>query len=238
VTLATGRRLSTARAQIAALGITLPVVLQTGAQIVDPTTGQLLYCNPVPRADAAAAVRLLVAQRLQPILYENTVRDQHLFIGPPEYDSPALRLYIAERPDLVRRLGYDDLVQVDAPLELAAIDALEALEPAAAQVTSVHCRTLLSYSPRLDAYFLEILHASCSKGDALQRVAQRLGIAMSEVIAVGDNYNDREMLQMAGLGVAMANAEPEILALADHVTASNDEDGIAHLVDQLLVASS
>src|SRR6185312_5143013 len=114
---------------------------------------------------------------------------------------------------------YDALMQVDAPLELAAIDTLAALQPAAAQVTSVHCRTLLSYSPRLDAYFLEILHASCSKGDALQRVAQRLGIAMSEVVAVGDNYNDREMLQMAGLGVAMANAEPEILALADHVTA-------------------
>jgi hydroxymethylpyrimidine pyrophosphatase-like HAD family hydrolase len=60
---------------------------------------------------------------------------------------------------------------------------------------------------------------------------------MSAVVAVGDNYNDREMLEVAGLGVAMANAEPEILAVADHVTGSNDEDGIATLVDELLVAS-
>jgi len=53
---------------------------------------------------------------------------------------------------------------------------------------------------------------------------------MADVVAVGDNYNDREMLQAAGLGVAMANAEPEIRAVADRIIPSNDEDGIAALL--------
>ena len=86
----------------------------------------------------------------------------------------------------------------------------------------------------LDSYFLEIFHATSSKGEALRHLTRHLGIAMSDVVAVGDNYNDREMLEVAGLGVAMANAEPEIIAIADRVTRSNDEDGIAALIDDLL----
>lgn len=234
VTLATGRRLSTAGHYSAALGITLPLILQSGAQIVDPASAEVLYRNPLPGGRAAAVVRITVEEGVQPILYENRAVDQSLLIGPPEYDSPPLKRYILERPGRVQRLSYDELAAVEAPLELAVIDALPAAQRVAARVTLAHCRTLISYSTGLDSYFLEVFHATCSKGEALRHLAQRLGIAMSEVIAVGDNYNDREMLEAAGLGVAMANAEPEIIAVADQVTRSNDEDGIAALIDDLL----
>src|SRR5947209_7429046 len=90
VTLATGRRFATVKAQIAALGITLPVILQTGAQIVEPATGRLLYCNPLSGSDVAVAVDLLLAGGLQPILYENSVLDQRLCTGPAERDTRAM----------------------------------------------------------------------------------------------------------------------------------------------------
>lgn len=234
ITLATGRRLATVRPQLAELDITLPVILQSGAQIVDPTSGEVLYCNPLPRDEVATAVRLTVAAGLQPILYENSALAQHLLTGPAAHDSPAMRRYAMARPDLVRRLSYDELAQLEDSLELAIIDDLQKVKPLAGRLSLAHGRTLISYSAALDSYFLEVFHVTCSKGEALRHLTGHLGLAMSEVVAVGDNYNDREMLEVAGLGVAVANAEPEILAIADRVTGSNDEDGIATLVDALL----
>lgn len=236
VTLATGRRLSTTAPYARELGLTLPVILQSGAQIVDPVSGAALYRNPLPRDEVADGVRLLVDAGLQPILYENRAVDQHLITGPEQFDSPPMRFYATEQPRLLRRLSYEELARVEEPLELAAIHDLDRIKPAAARVTMAHCRTLISYSNALDSYFLEVFHATCSKGEALRVLTRQLGLTMDEVVAVGDNYNDREMLELAGLGVAMANAEPEIIAVADHVTRSNDEDGIAALVDLLVDA--
>lgn len=233
VTLATGRRLATALPQIEGLDIKLPVILQSGAQIADPVSKQMLYSNPLPPSEAAMAVRIAIAEGVQPILYENRVAGQCLFTGPPEHDSRAMRQYMDGRPNIVRCRSYDNLPLVEAPLELAVIDDLAVVRRVAACLHLAHCRTLISYSANLDSYFLEVFHATCSKGEALRHLVAHLGLSLRETVAVGDNYNDREMLEMAGLGVAMANAEPEILAIAGRVTRSNEEDGIAALIDDL-----
>src|SRR5438876_11636593 len=78
--------------------------------------------------------------------------------------------------------------------------------------------------------FLEILPQGSSKGAALEFVAQHLGIPLSEIIAVGDNLNDLEMIRTAGLGVAMGNAPPELRAQAGYVTSTNDEGGLAEVI--------
>ena len=75
-----------------------------------------------------------------------------------------------------------------------------------------------------------------NKGTALRAFCDRLELDLSQVVAFGDDYNDLEMLQEAGCGVAIANAVPEILASADQRTSSNEEDGVAvwlkeHLAD-------
>ena len=76
-------------------------------------------------------------------------------------------------------------------------------------------------------FYLEILHPEANKGAAVQALAQHLGIAMTEVMAIGDNHNDLDMLLAAGLRVAMDNAVPEVKQIATHVVPSNDEDGVA-----------
>ncbi len=83
---------------------------------------------------------------------------------------------------------------------------------------------------------MEISAGGVSKAFALARLAEELGIAQSDVVAVGDMPNDLPMLAWAGLGVAVANAHAEVLAAADEVTASNDEDGVAQLIERLLGA--
>ena len=76
-------------------------------------------------------------------------------------------------------------------------------------------------------YNIEINHFEVNKGTSLIKLAGLLGFEGAEVMAIGDNDNDKAMLEMAGLGVAMANSVPEILGLADYVTTSNDEEGVA-----------
>ena len=72
-----------------------------------------------------------------------------------------------------------------------------------------------------------------NKADGLQELIDQLGIARGEVASFGDNYNDVEMLKLAGTAVAMGNAVDEVKALADYVTTSSDQDGIAHALAHL-----
>jgi Cof subfamily protein (haloacid dehalogenase superfamily) len=81
---------------------------------------------------------------------------------------------------------------------------------------------------------LEVTAAEVSKRRALQCLSEQLGIPPNQVAAFGDEHNDREMLAWAGRGVAMGNAAPDIKALADVVTCSNDEDGVAEVIEAWL----
>lgn len=81
--------------------------------------------------------------------------------------------------------------------------------------------------------FVELLGRGVTKGAALARLAARLGVAAADVAAFGDQLVDVSMLEWAGLGVAPANAGPLVHAAADEVTASNDEDGVAVVLERL-----
>jgi Cof subfamily protein (haloacid dehalogenase superfamily) len=84
---------------------------------------------------------------------------------------------------------------------------------------------------------VEISAAGVTKASALERLCRRLGIAASEVVAVGDMPNDLAMLDWAGTGVAVANAAREVLDAADEVTAANTEDGVALVLERILAAN-
>ena len=77
---------------------------------------------------------------------------------------------------------------------------------------------------------LELNIATAHKGNSLKRFAEHLGYTLDNCMALGDGTNDLSMIEAAGLGVAMANAHPLVLAAADHVTATNDEDGVAKAI--------
>lgn len=84
------------------------------------------------------------------------------------------------------------------------------------------------------ARWVGMLHPEATKGAALAALCARLGIAREEVIAFGDHLPDASMLRWAGLGVAVANAQEAVLAAADRIAPSNDEDGVADILDEFL----
>ena len=83
--------------------------------------------------------------------------------------------------------------------------------------------------------FLELMHKEGTKGEALKFLANHFGCDLSETIGVGDSWNDHEMIEVAGLGVAMGNAIPALKEIADYITTSNNEDGVKYVIDKFIL---
>lgn len=81
---------------------------------------------------------------------------------------------------------------------------------------------------------LELTHYTATKGNALLKLGELLGIRREQIMAIGDSGNDYAMLKAAGIGVAMENADEEVKEVADFITKSNKEDGVAYIIEQLL----
>lgn len=82
---------------------------------------------------------------------------------------------------------------------------------------------------------IEIMEKNVSKGNSLKYLCEKLNIAQEEVIAIGDNENDISMIKYAGLGVAMGNGDNNIKSISDIVTSTNDEDGVAKIIEKYIL---
>lgn len=86
---------------------------------------------------------------------------------------------------------------------------------------------------RSEPYFLEVTEVGIDKASTITNMVKKLGKSVDNLICCGDGFNDLSMIQAAGIGVAMANAQERVRAAADYITKSNDEDGIADVVENL-----
>jgi len=106
-----------------------------------------------------------------------------------------------------------------------------------ANITGIQQHLRSVYNGRLNIYpskatYLEVMDTRGSKSNAVRFVSERLGLKPAEIIAMGDNYNDAEMIQFAGMGVAMGNAPDDIKAKADYVTDTNNNDGVRKAMEK------
>lgn len=144
-------------------------------------------------------------------------------------------------------------IEVVKPLELALVDGddpiqgmatgfvakmLEAERAVKASEWAGECGCVRTEYPARDVSILDLLPSGVSKGWALERLAARLGIDRKETMAIGDNWNDVDMLEWAGQGIVMANAATELRSLAKmrgwKQTQSNDADGVAVVLESAL----
>jgi Cof subfamily protein (haloacid dehalogenase superfamily) len=202
-----------------------PVICYQGAVVADPTTGEFLRHIPIPLATAREAMEAVIDAGF----HLNCYVDDELYVAEitPEARSYADFQHIPVHAvgDLLAWLDRDPtkLVAVGVPAEL---DALEReLKPRFAGKLFV-AKSL--------PHFLEFAHPSVSKGSGLEFVAELLGFGPAETVGCGDGENDRELLDWAGYGVAVANAHPDILARADLVVPPVHEEGIAAMLEAYL----
>ena len=90
----------------------------------------------------------------------------------------------------------------------------------------------LTYVTTSLPFFLEFMHREVSKGMAIERLADHLGVSLKQMVACGDGNNDASMIQAAGLGVAMGNATDYLKSFADEITLTNDQDGIIPIIEK------
>lgn len=88
---------------------------------------------------------------------------------------------------------------------------------------------------RSEPFFIEIMPKNVDKATSLDRMLETVGLTRENTICCGDGFNDMTMIEYAGIGVAMANAQPPVKEVADYITKSNDEDGIVHVIDKFIL---
>ena len=202
-----------------------PVVCYQGAVVADPRSGEFLLHVPIPLADARDAMDAV----LDAGYHLNVYVDDELYVA--EVNAEARR-YSEFQHIPVNAVGDLRAWLSSPPTKLVAVgdpDELNALEAELKPRFAGH----LFISKSLP-YFLEFAHPEVSKGSGLTFVAERLGFAAEETVACGDGENDRELLDWAGFGVAVANAHPDVLARADLVVPSVQDEGVATLLEAYL----
>jgi len=225
VVLASGRNIHSMRAYAEALGIGGPegfLICSNGAEILSADGSRVHYRNLMSPQDCREAVALIEAIGLPWQVYEGGAIHVSKLNDWTRIDSglTGQPVKLIEDPEPYFDRGQLKFVCPGEPGTVAS----------AARDLTEHFRGRLSVLVS-KPYFLEILDIRSDKGIALERLAGMLGIERRAVMAVGDAHNDLGMLRWAGLGCAMANAAPEVMAAAAWVSErSNAEDGVAWLI--------
>ncbi|ALS23923.1 MULTISPECIES: Cof-type HAD-IIB family hydrolase [Paenibacillus] len=229
VTLATGRMYASAKQLAAELSLNVPLITYMGSLVKNALDGQVLYERTVP-LDAARAIFEFCRDRG---LHLQTYVDDVLYVQESNEKAEAYAA-LSKIPYTVYP-DFEKLVLMPSA-KLLIIDDSEVLDRIAPSLRELAGGSV--HMTKSKPHFLEIVHAEGTKGHALSHLAQHFGLELSQVIAIGDSWNDREMLEVAGLGVAMGNAVDALKEIADYVTLSNNDDGIKHVVEKFILQTA
>lgn len=240
VTLATGRRFPPTQALARDLGLDTPLIVHNGALIQEAADGAILYHRHLDREAARAAVELARRAGCVPFVHNNAFDGQVVFY---EDDPSSCRFpgyFSADDPRFVRLPDVTGRLERD-PIRVVAFGDLAAatrLRDALAARPDPRLRIIFWPDAFPGLSIVEVFHPEATKGAALAVLAARLGVPRDAVLAAGDHVNDVEMVAYAGLGVAMGNASSEVKAVARHVAATNDEDGLADVLESLVLGGA
>lgn len=232
--LCTGRIFSEGVKELAGeLGLSLPAIVRNGTAIQDLETGAVLDRHPVPPDAIRLGLDVMLPLGLSPVVEEGPLKQDRLFTLPAESCHPAVFHFARLWKRLAHLHHLDaavDLYAVDDPNWLGACGTRRATKQAADALERLPGIAVRWYGDGLsehDPHCTDISPAGCSKASALARFAAQHDIALSETFAIGDFFNDVEMLQEVGWGVAMGHAPDAVKAAADAVTLDNARDGCA-----------
>jgi Cof subfamily protein (haloacid dehalogenase superfamily) len=206
-------------------GIEDPVVCYQGAAVADPRTGEFLRHEPIPLELARETITVLQDQGFHVNCYVN----DELYVA--EVTSEADR-YAGFQNLPLHAVGDLAAWLSEPPTKLVTIDDPDVLEGLEARMKKRFAGRL--YISKSLPFFLEFASPEVTKASGLEFLSEHLGFTAERTVAFGDGENDVELLEWAGFGVAVANAHPRVLAVADWVCPSAAEEGVAQVMEALL----
>jgi len=240
IVLITGRRYPAARRVAAQLPCATDLVLHNGALIVEGE--EVVRCRTLDREVARLAVRVGRAAGEDPVVHCGRRGEGLLVVQAGMAPSNTLLAYYLDRshPD-VRTVDDLEAAVEEDPLQVmfgGGIEAMAGLRARLAEALGGRARIERTVYPRLGVALLDVLDPGVGKAEALSFLQARFAVSAAETLAIGDNWNDHEMLSAAGLGLVMGNADPEMLALGLPVLPTNDEEGVALAIERHLLAGA
>lgn len=232
---ATGRTVAGVPRQFADIPGVRYALTSNGASVVDLQTGEKLVCLPFDTALAERAFDVVSPFGGMLSVFINGVSYTAAAISGDglEMVPENLREYFRTTRNVVPDMHR---IMEEHPHEIEKFSILyptEAQRDAAWQAVAAACPTL-EITSSIERN-MELNAPGVSKGPGLMALARHLGLAREQVMAVGDSGNDRTMVKLAGLGVAMGNATEEIRKVADVITADNNHDGVAEAIKKYVL---
>ena len=226
VTIATGRMFSSALPFAKQLGINVPIITYNGALVKYCNTGEVLFEQPIDPEVVGEILELFREKNWYIHLYVNDI------------------LYVKEHCEKAQ--GYEKLAGIKAEvvgdkiydfregiLKMLAIAEPEQMKEVAKTVQTTFKGRV--FAPQSKENYLEIVDPNINKAIALDFLAKKLNVRQEEVMAIGDSNNDLDMIKYAGFGVEMGNAFETVKAVADVVTCSNEESGVAAAIEKFIL---
>ncbi len=161
-----------------------------------------------------------------------TYKDQYILTEQPANRYVEHELFLTKMlPQRVE--NFSEAVDFD-PDKCLIVGEPDSLPPLAESLNQRFGEQLSAY--RSEPFFLEVVPKGIDKALSLTRLLEQIGCTAAEMVAAGDGFNDLSMIELAGLGIAMANAQDIVKEAADIITLSNDEDGVAAIAEKLFLS--
>lgn len=235
IALVTGRRFDFALPIASQLECPLTLIVNNGALIksLDSTThlrhllprdtARRVLLSTLPFRDGAAVV--FDRPRANQVIWEVL-----------DWDDPSRSAYLQRNIEFIAQVSPLENCLTEDPIQVMFTGSVDRLRQLDAQLRAwpdagAFGLAFTEYESRNFA-LVDVINAVCSKGAALEEWARVRGFAREDVMAIGDNHNDREMLEFAGVPIVMGNSVAGLLQNGWHVTLSNDESGVAAAIEQ------
>lgn len=243
VALASGRTFPAAIPVARRLPFVKYAVLSNGACIIDVLTDDVVHMEKLDSGLVAAAVNIIREKGAIPALYSSDLHNQKVFYDTLDGACDHFAHYIDHDSRTVKVddvLNYtDNILQIGL---IAAKDIIFSIKEALTHHDTT-VMTLPFESPSIggknfEYWFIQVVARNARKHISVRKLADILNVPQGRLVAVGDNYNDAEMISSADIGISMGNAPDEIKALADVVVGTNNNSGLAEVVHDIIMSET
>ena len=235
VALVTGRRYDFALPVAQQIDSPLTMIVNNGA-MVRTSDGQTRVRHLLPKETALRVLRATEPWRDGAAVVFDRPRANQVILQSIDWNDPARGGYYTRNREFLAEANPLETCLTEDPIQVMFTGAVAPLREAEVALRNVHfgrefALAVTVYEAK-DFSMIDVIHPSVSKGAALAEWAGLRGVCRQEILAIGDNHNDMEMLSFAGVPVVMGNGVTELKTRGWAITGSNDEDGVAAAIEQ------